>query len=185
MNVNDKKTEKRSSPHFNILDALIVFLVVLCVVGIVFRGNIRDKLGFGQDLTEYMISFKLSAVDGALPDHLDVGNILYLADGSEAGRLLGVTDFSVHSKESAGSTTLLVRPASVYMNDTLGGVVLATYPKGTIVDAKGAFIAYGAYCSEGYFCLGGERYLAVGQQITIYTDKVTLNMTITGITPVQ
>ena len=38
------KTEKKNAPHFNILDALIIILVILVIVGIYFRYNIIDFL---------------------------------------------------------------------------------------------------------------------------------------------
>jgi hypothetical protein len=176
----DKNTQKRI--RFNILDAIIILLVVLCIVGISFRYSIMRKLGLSEELTNYRISFKLTTVSYTLPGFLNDGDKLYLIDGTEVGELLGVSEFSNYTSLTAENETLILSQASKYVNNSDGTLVLAYYPEYTYVDANGAFLCRGAYGDKGYFCLAGETYLAVGQKLTLYTDTVTLNMTITGIT---
>lgn len=183
MSDNEKLTAKQGRVRFTVLDALIILLVLLCAAGIIFRGGIRDRLGFGREISEFVINFEIYAVDAGLPDYLTPGDALYFGDGVEAGALLGVSDFSTNTPDEAGSAALIVRPATAYMNDILGNIVLSEYPDGTIIDAKGAIAALGAYSADGYFALGGERYLSVGQEITLYTGRVTLKLTVTAITP--
>ena len=31
--------------HFNVIDIIVIFLVIACVLGLVFRAEIREKLG--------------------------------------------------------------------------------------------------------------------------------------------
>ena len=183
MSENEKSTGKQGKVRFTLFDALIILLVLLCVAGIIFRGTIRNRLGLGLDLSEYVINFEITGVDPSLPDFLAPGDKIYTTGGVEVGRLLGVSEFSTLTADEAGSQTLIVRPATAYMNDIVGNIVLAEYPAGTIIDAKGALIASGVYSSDGYFLLGGKTYLAVGQEITLQTDMVTLKLMVTAITP--
>ena len=55
--VKKDKLERKNSPHFNVLDALIILLVILIIVGIYFRYNIIDFLKDSQNKEEYAISY--------------------------------------------------------------------------------------------------------------------------------
>ena len=61
------KIEKKNSPHFNVLDALIILLVILVIVGIYFRYNIIDFLNDSQNKEDYAISYTRSR--GINPPH--------------------------------------------------------------------------------------------------------------------
>ncbi|HHT53942.1 MAG TPA: hypothetical protein GX011_03290 [Clostridiales bacterium] len=175
--------EAKARVRFNILDGIIILVVLLCIAGIVFRYTLMDRLGFAQELADFRVTYRIEGVSYTLPGFLGEGDKLYFDDGTEAGELLGVAEFSTYTKQSAGNETLLVRPAARYVTDSSGRPVYATFPEYTLVDAEGAFVCRGAYSSDGYFLLGGKLYLAPGQRITLYTDTVTLHMTITGISP--
>ncbi|MGI6167927.1 MAG: hypothetical protein ACOYIA_07330 [Eubacteriales bacterium] len=182
MNGEGKKGSK-SRVSFTILDAIIILVVLLCIAGIVFRYTLMDRLGFREELADFQVTFRIEGVSYTLPEFLKEGDRLYFDDGTGAGDLLGVAKFSSYTKQTAGSETLILRPAARYITDSSGMPVYATYPEYTLVDADGAFVCRGTYSSDGYFLLGGGKYLAPGQKITLYTDIVTLHMTITGISP--
>ncbi len=173
--MNEQGNRRTHKVRFNLLDGIIVLLVLLCIVGVCFRDAIIDQLGFGVKLEQYRISFKIEDVDSKLPDFTSSGDKLYYSDSVEAGALLAppISEFA--------SGALTVTPAAAYASDGNGNVVYVTYPEGTIVDAEGAFVCEGAYNQNGYFAIGGEKLVTVGQQITLYTDTVTLNMTVTNI----
>ncbi|HOA84592.1 MAG: hypothetical protein GX057_03725 [Clostridiales bacterium] len=181
----DSKKESKNKVRFNILDAIIILVVLLCIAGIVFRYTLMDRLGLREELTDFQVTFRIEGVNYTLPGFLKEGDRLYFDDGTEVGELLGVAKFSAYTKQTAGSETLIVRPSARYITDSGGRPVYASYPEFTLIDADGAFICRGTYSSEGYFLLDGKKYLAPGQRITLYTDTVTLQMTITGISPAQ
>lgn len=183
--MNEQPKTSKKNIRFNWLDAAIILLIVLCIVGICFRYTIMDKLGMGNELSSFRIVFTVSSVDSTLPNFLAKGNTLYFPSGEVAGELSGVFEFSSMSPTQAGSSTLVVSHASVYVDDGNGGVVLATYPKGTKIDATGAFECRGSYSAEGYFSIEGRQIVSVGQQITLHTDTVTLHITITEIRPIS
>lgn len=177
----DKKTEfKMPKIRFNILDAVILLLIILCVVGLGFRYTITESLGLGDELQSYRIRFELNEARHTLPSQLSKGDSLYTADGTFVGTLMGVAEYSNENILTAGNQTLLVSPAEIYVNDS-GNIVSVSYPEGSLIDADGAFSCSGGYSDDGYFLLGGEKYLAVGQTLTLYTDTVKLTLTVTEI----
>lgn len=175
--MNERSNAAKRKIRFNWLDAAIILLIVLCAVGIFFRYRLMDTLGMGNELKEHRVSFTLTEVDGSLPDFLAEGNRLYLPSGEEAGRLLSVTD--------AQGGVLAVTPAAKYIDDGQGNVVLAYYPEGTRIDAEGVFECRGSLSDDGIFSIEGRQAVSVGQQLTLYTDTVTLHMTVTAIRPVD
>lgn len=177
----DKKTEfTLPKIRFNILDAVIILLIILCIVGLCFRYTITESLGLGEELQEYRVEFEVSGERYTLPGQLSKGDKLYLSDGTFIGALMGVAEYSSESILTAGNETLLVTPAEIYVNEG-GSIVSAIYPEGSLIDAVGAFECEGGYGDDGYFLLGGEKYLAVGQTLTLYTDTVKLTVTVTQI----
>lgn len=177
----DKKTEfSLPKMRFNILDAVILLLIVLCIVGFCFRYTITDSLGLGEELQDYRVRFEVTDERFILPDLLFKGETLYYADGTVAGTLMGVSEYSNVNSLVAGNDTLLVTPATTYVNDG-GNIIRAEYPDGSMINAEGAFKCQGGYGDKGYFLLGGEKYIAVGQTLTLYTDTVKLTVTVTQI----
>ena len=61
--MNEQQNILSRKVRFNILDAVIVLLVVLCIVGICFRYSIMDSLGLGQEMAEYTVEFCVSGMD--------------------------------------------------------------------------------------------------------------------------
>lgn len=175
--MNEQPNAAKKKIRFNWLDGAIILLIVLCAVGIFFRYRLMDTLGMGNELKDYRVSFTLSEADSGLPDFLAEGNRLYLPSGEDAGRLLSVT-------AAQGDGVLKVTPASKYIDDGQGNVVLAYYPEGTKIDAAGAFECRGSLSDEGVFSIEGRQAVSVGQQLTLYTDTVTLYMTVTEIRPI-
>lgn len=183
MNEQNKVTKR--SIRFNWLDGAIILLIVLCVVGIFFRYKLMDKLGMGNELTDCRIEFTVSAVDSSLPDFLAAGNKLYFSSGEQAGELVSVSEHSGLLPSQAGSETLIVTPASQYIDDGNGSVVLAYYPAGTKVDATGAFDCRASVGEDGCFSIEGRQVVTVGRQLTLRTDTVTLYITVTDIRPLE
>lgn len=183
--MNEQQNILSRKVRFNILDAVIVLLVVLCIVGICFRYSIMDSLGLGQEMAEYTVEFCVSGMDSTLPDFLGEGNALYFADAGKAGVLCGVSEFSNMTAISAGSPALIIKPHTVYVDDGNGAVVSAAYPDNKLVDAEGAFRCNGAYSDDGRFSVEGKSFITIGQTVTLYTDTVTLNVTVTDISPIS
>lgn len=181
--MNEQPNVSKKNIHFNWLDGAIILLIVLCIVGICFRYTIMDRLGMGNELKNCRVVFTVSCVDSTLPDFLAPGNTVYLSSGETAGHLASLYEFSSAAPQLDNNAVLLVKPASLYVDDGNGGVVLASYPEGTKIDATGAFDCRGSFSRDGYFSIEGRKIVSVGQQLTLRTDTVTLNVTVTEIRP--
>ena len=171
--MNEQKKIPSRSVRFTWIDGVIIFLIVICILGVIFRYPIMDKLGLGENYEQYKVSFSITAMDAESTKYLKVGDELYFADGTHAGTL-SLPSVTI-------SSALDCRPASVYIDNGSGELVWAQYPAGTLVDATGVFECAGAYDSDMNFSIDGKKNIAVGQNITVYTDTVTLYITITEI----
>ena len=177
--MNEQKKTPSSHVRFTWIDGVIIFLIIVCILGVVFRYSIMEKLGLGDNYAEYRVGFSVTAMDAATVKYLSGGEEIYFADGQRAGTLCLP---SINDSVSSNSA-LNCRPASVYVDNGAGELVWAQYPEGTKVDATGVFDCTGAYDSDMNFSIDGKKNIAVGQNITVYTDKVTLYITVTEITP--
>ena len=176
--MNEQKKTASRRVRFTWRDGVIIFLVVICILGVIFRYPIMDKLGLGADYQEYRVKFSITAMDAATLEYLNSGDSLYFADGQLAGTLCYPS-----LNNTVSNSPLECRPASVYVDNGAGELVWAQYPERTKVDAMGAFDCIGAYDSDLNFNIDGKKNSAVGHNITVYTDTVTLYITITEITP--
>lgn len=181
--MNEQQNVSPRRIRFNVIDAVILLLVVLCVAGICLRYTIADSLGIGAKKSEYIVKFTISQLDSRVPAFLGAGNSLYFADSTKAGVLCGVGEFSSLSEAEAGSATLILSTAYTYVDDGQGSVVAAAYPEETVVNAEGAFKCQGAYGDDGRFCVGRGEFISVGKTVVLYTDTVTLTVTVTEILP--
>ena len=177
--MNEQKNIPSRRVRFTWIDGVIIFLVIVCILGVVFRYPIMDKLGLGENYAEYRVKFSITAMDSSAVRYLNSGDSIYFVDGELVGTLCSPSLNTTVISDSP----LEYRPASVYVDNGAGELVWAQYPEGTKVDATGAFDCIGAYDSDMNFSIGGKKNIAVGQSITVYTDKVTLYITITEIAP--
>ena len=175
--MNEQKKIPSRHVRFTWIDGVIIFLIIVCILGVFFRYPIMDKLGLGENYAEYRVKFSITAMDASTVKYLSGGDELYFADGQHAGVLC------MSLNDSVSGSALACRPASVYIDNGAGELVWAQYPEATKVDATGAFDCTGAYDSDMNFSIDGKKNIAVGQSVTVYTDTVTLYITVTEITP--
>ncbi len=172
----DKKPKKqRNAPKFGVLDAVIVLLVIVAVVGVYFRYNIIDLVTGAKNLSEYTVSYSIENIRYTTPNYIDVGDKVYFAsDGEQIGTLIAVS-------ENAGA--LSITPASEYFTDSNGKIVEVMYPDNqSRVDAKGRLVCSGRYSDNGEFLVNGSVFMASGQYVSIKTEYVSLTVRIDEIT---
>ena len=157
-------------PRFTVLDAVIVLVVILAVLGIYFRQTIVDFFSGSDNLKEYAVSYSIKNIRYTTPDYINVGDELYF---SSNGELLGTI---LNDSENMGALALNV--ASEYMTDSNGKIVKVSYPENTRVDATGRFLCLGKYYSDGGFLVNGSEYIAPGNVINVQTELVTFSITI-------
>lgn len=172
-----QKTKKRSNARFNIMDFLIILIVLLCVFSLVARyTTVLNKLGITEHLEQYEISFTVTDLRYTTPNFFRIDDAVYLRDGDHTyvGKLL--------SREIGSTDALTITLSSRYVQSETG-FVSAYYAENTLVDVAGRILCEGSVSSDGYFMVNGNTYLSEGQTVSVCTDLVSFEMTITGISP--
>lgn len=169
-----KNTEAKKSAtskfRFNVFDAVLILLVVLCIVGIWQRGNLQSLFEAGDASESYTVTFevkKLRSTTAAL-----------LADGTELYLYENGTRVSLGQLSGTPATT----PASVYLYYE-GNMVEASYPDDPdecLLDVTGT-LRCRIIEHDGSFLLEGKSRIAVNQIITAYTESADLTLCVKSI----
>lgn len=176
---NESAEKVRKFPRFGVLDAVIILLIVGIVVGLIFRYNVFQTITQFQNLKEYNVDFSVKDIEYTTPNYVSENDKFYFKESGESfGKIITKTDTN-------GVTTNLVLP-STFAEKTFEEIgISALYPAETRIDATGRFLCEGSMSDDGYFLLNGSTYIAPGQSYVICSEKVTLQINITSITPVQ
>ncbi len=164
-----KQKKQRNIPRFGVLDAVIILLVIVAVVGVYFRYNIVDLVSGTSNMDEYVVSYSIEDIRYTTPNFINVGDKMYFSDtGEEFGDLIA---------SSGNMAALSVTPASEYFTDKNGALVEVMYPNSqSRVDAKGRLTCVGRFSENGGFFVGGSTFIASGQYIGVNTDYVSVTI---------
>ena len=170
------KTEKsKKLPRFGALDAFIILVVIVIIVGVFFRYRLLDVLNAQQNLNDYNVSFSVENVRYTTPDYINVGDVVYFKD---SGAELGVI---TNESENMGAFT--VAPASEMFTDSNGNMIEVHYPNETRVSINGKMICSAQVSETGGILINGNTYLAPGQTVDVTTELVTMTIQINNIEP--
>ena len=174
----NKKEDEKKLPRFGVLDAVIIILVIAAVCGIYFRYNIMDTIAAKRNIKEYAIEFSI--------DNINATTTRFIQENDEVRFASDNTRFGTIVKDSQGNSdnVLSITPASEIFTDN-GQAFQVFYPENTRVNATGVMHCEGAYSDNGIFLVNGSRSLASGEKINVYTDEVTVTLSILSITPVE
>ena len=170
--MNESEVTK-ATPRFKALDAVVILLVILAVVGVYFRYNLLDRIATNQKWKDYTVSFSIENIRYTTPNYIDVGDVVYCADnGEQLGVLLG-------ESEDMPNIALSVTPSSQVFIMEDGTMERVYYPNSeSRVNASGRMLCTGSYTEDGGFLVNGSRYLAAGQTVDIKTELVTVSIVI-------
>lgn len=156
------------------LDIMIIIAILVCIVSVVMRVFMTKKsdLGGSVQLDDYVISLEIYDIRGSSAEnYLEAGTNFYFEESDE---LLG----TLRSDKS-------IDPAKKRIELTDGRIIDSENPikEGDLsrVDVVATFDAKGKYDSNGYFQLGGNKYLGVGKEVKIYSKYLSVAAKITGI----
>lgn len=172
-----QKSKRRSNVRFNIMDFLIVLIVLLCVFSLVARyTTVLDKIGITDNLETYEMSFTVTNLRHTTPNFFRIDDAVYMQDDSHTyvGRLL--------SREVGSTDALTITLSSQYVQSE-NGFISAYFADNSFVDVSGRILCEGNMSRDGYFLLGGNTYLAVGQRLEVCTDLVSFELVVTDISP--
>jgi len=168
-----KKSKERRFPKFHLLDAVIIILVLAIIAGIYFRYNVFDSLGNLKNQSEAHITFSVNDIRDTTELYVQIDDAVYFkSDGKPLGTIMG------SSENSSRPLTINLATKDFYEN---GEVISVNYPSDTRINAEGRIKAKGVFGKDGSFMLNGSTYLSAGQKYVVCTEKVTLEITITGI----
>ncbi len=172
--VKKDKSERKNRPHFNAVDAMIIILVIAAIVGVYFRYTIIDFLTSDRNIEDYVVSFSVEDIRYTTPNYVSVGDRVYFeSDGELFGTLISESE---NNKEPLNITL-----ASKDFTDSNGNIIEVFYPEETRVNAKGRMLCKGNYSASGGFAIDGSRYIAAGQSVEVYTERVSVTLKITAI----
>ena len=169
-----KSTEKKnvfSRIRFNVVDAVLILLAILAIVGVWQRKNLQRLFDSGEALESYVVTFEIKKIRSTTADLLEKGTALYLEDHD--------TQVSLGTLAEQVSTSA----ATVYLQNSEGETVKAVYPQDSfeyLLDAHGVLNCRGIE-HEGTFLLEGKTYLAVNQAVKAYTETADFEIRITSI----
>jgi len=161
--------------RFNVLDAILILLAILCIVGVWQRKNLQELFASGETLDAYTITFEVRELRSTTVDLLTKDTAFYLQDGDETVALGTLTE------------NVAASAATVYLQNSDGEMVEAVYPQDDYdyrLDVKGTLACRGTLHDE-HFHVEGKVHLTVNQVIRIHSEKVDLEIRILDIQKVE
>lgn len=175
--INDGEPSGRAV-KFKALDVVILVLILMAVVGVYFRYNILDTLTGSKNLKDYVISFDINNVQYKTEDYINIGDKVYYNNGKELGTLI--------EADQNVTQALIVYPTIVeFVPDGATIAEELSYPENTRIDAKGRMKCRGSYSIDSGFLHNGNSSITVGDKISVTTELVSVQITITNIAPVE
>lgn len=167
--MKNNETKNKKSVRFGILDAVIILVILIAVVGVYFRYSILNVITGAHRMSEYTVSYSIENIRYTTVNYINIGDKVYFADeGDEFGTLINVS-------ENMGAVSYT--PSSEYFTKSNGEIVEVMYPNNqSRVDAQGRLNCMGRYSENGGFLVNGSTYIASGQSINVRTDYVTVTI---------
>ena len=174
-NVKGEKSKKL--PRFGALDAFIILIAILLIVGVFFRYKLLDAISAQMNLSSYDVSFSVDNVRYTTPDYINIGDEVYFKDtGVKLGEI---------AKESENMGALTVAPASEIFTDSSGNIIEVHYPNETRVSFSGKLVCSARTSETGGILINGSTYIAPGQEIEVATELVSMTIRVTNIEPTK
>ena len=168
---------KIKKQHIGALDVFIIVAVLVCAVSVGLRMFMtrNSDLDKNVQLDNYIVSFKVMGIrDSSAKNYLRQGTNFYL---DENDAFFGTLREGVATND-----------AETYYDMPDGTVVLA--PNTATgdqyrVDAECSLDVTGKMDANGYFLLGGNKYIGINKEIMIYSKYLSITVIITDITKAQ
>ncbi len=156
------------------LDIVILVAVLVCAVSVGLRMFMKQNsdITTSAPLENYIVSFKVMGIrDSSAKNYLKENTTFYFED-----------DDSVFGTLREGVT---VNDAETYYELNDGTIVCASNESsGDLyrVDAECSLDVVGKLNENGYFLLGGNKYIGRGKELQIYSKYLAITVRVTDIT---
>lgn len=171
--------------RFNVIDVIVIFLIIACVVGLIFRSNIREKLGETLSNETAYITLIAENVPYEYIDAFVQGSNAY-AEGNNLGIIIGYS----YTEQTTVVLELNEKYEYKAVDDGNGGYINTVErtisPEFKTVYDKNHYTVTcqiqvsGQDKSDGFY-LRGVEYIGVGKMLNISTENHAFTMTITKI----
>lgn len=164
--------EKR---RFNIVDALIIVLAILCILAVALRSQINTLIGLVEKTSKYRLTFKVSSISASSYTYFERDELYWDKVYLDSPDLeLGVIEGTPEVKATA-----------VCLEDAEGNLIEAKYPTGTYVDIIGTISCNGIIKEDGCFYLSGNYVIAPGDVLRVHTVELNFSLTVIDIGEIE
>lgn len=167
-NYNGNMQTSRKS-RFNVMDAFIILIILLCIASLVYRYGLIDRIGVSNNLEEYQIQFKIENISSNSKNAIIEGDVITLTG----------TDEKIGTMDKLTSTTPAIAMYAdkdtpvFYPEDT-------DNPGNTRYEVNGSISVKGMMSDKG-FMLNGKTYVAPNSELKISTEHIETTVKIIGI----
>lgn len=163
--------ENTKKGKFNAIDAFIIFLVIVCLISIVYRAITVDSDAVNASLKEYRIYFKIDDIRSSSLPYFVTGDTIRLKTNNST---LGVLDGIVQHVPAVGA-----------YNENGGEVLYPELEKHTIYnDTRYSLVGYitvrGEMTEQG-FLLNGGTYISSNSVLSVVSEHIETNIRIISI----
>ena len=166
----DNRNQESKKGRFNVIDAFIIIVILLCIASVVYRMVNTNAYGGSTEMDEYQVSFEIDNIRQSSVDDIKSGDkVRFKSDNVKIGELAEINDPTpaVGEYNDSGEEVL-------YPEQTAG-----KYPD-TRCRVTGTINVRGRMTDNG-FLLEGNRYIAPNGEIEIITEHIEATIRITGI----
>jgi hypothetical protein len=167
--------------RFNVIDVIVVVLILACIVGFVFRGTLKEKIGKMLSADTAYVTLCVENVPADQVSAFVQGSDAFI-DGKKIGVLIG------YSYTEQQNVVLALNETFEYRTEDDGS---ASYVKKTSPEFVNVYdpANYTVVCLvqvagqdkvDGFY-LNGVEYIGVGKMLNISTGNLLFTMTITEI----
>ena len=157
--------------RFNIIDAIVIVLVILCIAAIVLRSQINNLLGIGERTSEYKLTFKVVSISETSYEYFDKEDVFWDAV------YLNSPDMQLGIIEGTPEKM----PATAYMTDSNGAPISVKYPEDSYIDVKGEIKCNGVFKDDGCFYLSGIYVISPGDVLKVHTVGLDFSLVVIDI----
>ncbi|MBE6542309.1 MAG: hypothetical protein E7672_07675 [Ruminococcaceae bacterium] len=170
-----KKTN--SKKRLGVLDIFIIIIVLVCVASVVIRyvGIDNSQVSSEVQLDNYILSFNIKNIkDSSANNYMEKGTKFFI---QSSGEYLGTLREGVTISDAVRYYELQNGQSIAVPNTATGDLYR--------VDVEASLDVQGVLREDGTFLLGGNQYVAVNKEITVYSKYLTVTIMVTDITKAQ
>lgn len=169
-NKNLKPNETRRG-RFNVMDAFIILVVLVCIASLIYRLNIIDGMGVSNTNEEYSLHFEIEDIRNTSTNSLVPGDIVRLADSDEK---MGTFEEIIQN----------IPALATYTEDGRGIYYPPENEENKYDETRyyvTGYISVSGRMTDTGFLLNGKTYLAPNSELTIVTEHIQVTIKVVNI----